>query len=31
MKRLFQALGVALLLAVLWADVILAFCFGRYP
>jgi hypothetical protein len=29
MKRLFQAVGVLALLAVIYADVVLLFCIGR--
>lgn len=29
MKRLFQAVGLVLLLAVCYADVVMLFCMGR--
>lgn len=29
MKRLFQVLGIVALLAVLYADLVFAFCLGR--
>lgn len=29
MKRLFQAVGILLLLAVMYADVVLLFCMGN--